>query len=203
MSSHAKSIGIFGGTFNPPHVAHVAAAEAFSKCIDPDILMIMPDFIPPHKSFAGTVTPDQRLDMCKLAFSHIKNVVISDMEIARGGKSYTANTLTELSCTGCDLYFLCGTDMFLTLDNWYSPETIFRLATICYVRRETDRSLDEEIRRCTALYEQKYNARIISVDMDTVQLSSTEVRDALSSHGKVETIPDSVMKYIEEKGLYK
>ena len=203
MSSYAKSIGIFGGTFNPPHIAHVAAAEAFSRCVDPDILMIMPDFIPPHKSFAGTVTPSQRLDMCKLAFSHIKNVVVSDLEIARGGKSYTANTLTELSATGCDLYFLCGTDMFLTLDSWYSPETIFRLATICYVRRETDRSLDEEIGRCTVLYEQKYNARIIPVDMDTVQLSSTEVRDALLSRGKIETIPDSVMKYIEEKGLYK
>ena len=78
-----KRIGIFGGTFNPPHIAHVAAAEAFSRCIDPDILMIIPDFIPPHKSFAGTVTPAQRLDMCKLAFSHIKNAVISDLEISR------------------------------------------------------------------------------------------------------------------------
>ena len=204
MSSRARSIGIFGGTFNPPHVAHVAAAEAFSRRIDPDILMIMPDFIPPHKSFAGTVTPNQRLEMCKLAFSHIKNVEISDMEIARGGKSYTANTLTELSYTGCDLYFLCGTDMFLTLDSWYSPETIFRLATICYVRREADAALDAEIQRCTALYEQKYNAKIIPVDMDTVQLSSTEVRAALSSLGKTDTIPTSVMKYIEEEeGLYK
>ena len=104
MSARSKSIGIFGGTFNPPHVAHVAAAEAFSRRIDPDTLMIIPDFLPPHKTFAGTVTPEQRLDMCRLAFSHIKNVQISDMEIARGGKSYTANTLTELSKTGDELY---------------------------------------------------------------------------------------------------
>ncbi len=202
MSSYTKSIGVFGGTFNPPHVAHVAAAEAFSRRIDPDTLMIIPDFIPPHKSFAGIVTPNQRLDMCKLAFSHIKNVVISDMEIARGGKSYTANTLTELSSTGCDLYFLCGTDMFLTLDSWYSPETIFRLATICYVRREADSRLDEEIEKCRALYEEKYSARIIPIDMDTVVLSSTEVRASLSSFGESDAIPAPVMEYIKQEGLY-
>lgn len=203
MSSHTKSIAVFGGTFNPPHVAHVAAAEAFSRRIDPDTLMIIPDFIPPHKSFAGTVTPSQRLDMCRLAFSHIKNVVVSDMEIARGGKSYTANTLTELSRSGCDLYFLCGTDMFLTLDSWYSPETIFKLATICYVRRETDCKLDAEVEKCRALYEKKYGARIIAIDMDTVVLSSTEVRASLSSYGESNAIPERVMEYIRQEGLYK
>ena len=203
MSAQAKRIGIFGGTFNPPHIAHVAAAEAFSGRIDPDILMIIPDFIPPHKTFAGTVTPSQRLDMCKLAFSHIKNVQVSDLEIARGGKSYTANTLTELSAPDRELYFLCGTDMFLTLDRWYSPETIFKLATICYVRREADASLEKEIARCIKLYKEKYNARIIPVDMNTVTLSSTEVRETLSAAGKTDSIPLSVMEYIEREGLYK
>ena len=203
MSAQAKRIGIFGGTFNPPHIAHVAAAEAFSGRIDPDIRMIIPDFIPPHTTFAGTVTPSQRLDMCKLAFSHIKNVQVSDLEIARGGKSYTANTLTELSAPDRELYFLCGTDMFLTLDRWYSPETIFKLATICYVRREADESLNGEIKRCTALYEEKYGARIIAIDMDTVELSSTEVREALSSSGSCDAIPESVMQYIKQEGLYK
>ena len=198
-----KRIGIFGGTFNPPHIAHVAAAEAFSRCIDPDILMIIPDFIPPHKSFAGTVTPAQRLDMCKLAFSHIKNAVISDLEISRGGKSYTANTRTELSGDDRDLYFLCGTDMFLTLDSWYSPSTIFDLATICYVRRENDAVLAAEITRCTELYKQKYGARIIPVDMDTLELSSTDVRDALSSGGESTAIPSPVLDYIKQEGLYK
>ena len=203
MSAQAKRIGIFGGTFNPPHIAHVAAAEALSGRIDPDILMIIPDFIPPHKTFAGTVTPSQRLDMCKLAFSHIKNVQVSDLEIARGGKSYTANTLTELSAPDRELYFLCGTDMFLTLDRWYSPETIFKLATICYVRREADASLEKEIARCIELYKEKYNARIIPVDMNIVMLSSTEVRETLSAAGKTDSIPLSVMEYIEREGLYK
>lgn len=202
MSSRTKSIGVFGGTFNPPHIAHVAAAEAFSKRIDPDVLMIIPDFIPPHKSFAGTVTPEQRLDMCRLAFSHIKNVLVSDLEIARGGKSYTANTLTELSADGTELYFLCGTDMFLTLDSWYSPSTIFALATICYVRRESDRELDEKIKRCTELYEKKYAAKIIPIEMDTVELSSTEVRAALSGVGNTDAVPKSVMDYIKREGLY-
>ena len=97
--------------------------------------MIIPDCLPPHKEYSGSVTEEQRLEMCKLAFGHIENVTISDMEIKRGGRSYTSVTLEELTSPDRELYFLCGTDMFLTLESWYRPEVIFDLATICYIRR--------------------------------------------------------------------
>ena len=89
-------VGIFGGTFNPPHCGHVAAAESFYRTIKPDEIMIIPDCLPPHKEYSGTVTEEQRLEMCKLAFGHIENVTISDMEIKRGGRNTQNNYMRKV-----------------------------------------------------------------------------------------------------------
>ena len=84
--SVTNKVAIYGGTFNPPHIGHIKAAESMSRIIQPDTFLIIPDFLPPHKSFDGMVSADDRLNMCKLAFSHIDNVDVSDIEIKRGGK---------------------------------------------------------------------------------------------------------------------
>ena len=110
-----RRVGIYGGTFNPPHNGHVGAAEAFCRGALLDELIIMPDFLPPHKEIDKAVSADERLKMCELAFSHIEKARVSDMEIRRGGRSYTSVTLEELSSPDVDLYFLCGTDMILTI----------------------------------------------------------------------------------------
>ena len=197
-------IAVYGGTFNPPHIAHVRAAESFYFAIKPDVLMIIPDFLPPHKEFQGTVSASQRLDMCRLAFGHIENTVVSDIEIKREGKSYTAVTLTELSKEAEELYFLCGTDMFLTLDSWYHPEIIFEKAVICYVRRESDEKNDTLIAEKTKKYLSDFGARIIPIDLAVTELSSCEVRRLLKDSGDFSgLIPDSVLEYINEKGLYR
>ena len=200
-----KKIGIYGGTFSPPHVGHVGAAESFSKAIDPDELLIMPDFLPPHKQIDGEATPEERLKMCALAFGHIKNVRISDMEIKRGGRSYTSVTLEELSSEDSELYFLCGTDMFVTLEEWYRTELIFKLATICYVRRETDAVFDSLTKRLETEYKQKYGARIIRIDADVKEVSSSELRAMLSNGDKraEALLSESVSGFICERGLYK
>ena len=197
-------VGIFGGTFNPPHSGHVAAAESFYKTVKPDVLMIIPDCLPPHKEYSGSVTEEQRLEMCKLAFGHIENVTISDMEIKRGGRSYTSVTLEELTSPDRELYFLCGTDMFLTLESWYRPEVIFDLATICYIRRETDKENDARIKVATQSYIKQYGASIVSVSTDVIELSSSELRQKLESRESCsEYLPTAVEKYIVEKGIYK
>ena len=90
--------------------------------------------------------------MCELAFSHISCAEISDIEIRRGGKSYTYLTLEQLKDDKTELYMLCGTDMFLTLDEWKNPEKIFALATVCYIRRETDSDLSAKIEQRIAFY---------------------------------------------------
>ena len=203
MIKSRSKIGIFGGTFNPPHIAHVSAAKAFLSSVSLDKLLIIPDFLPPHKEYVGTVSAEDRLNMCSLAFSGLDSVEISDMEIKRGGKSFTADTLTELSCEDAELYFLCGTDMFLTMDSWYHPETIFSLATICYIRRESDKENGDLLLSKKEYYEKQYSAKIIFIDAPVIELSSTITRDAILKSTADNLLPKSVLEYINERGLYR
>ena len=198
-----KKIGIYGGTFSPPHIGHVRAAEHFASHLSLDELIIMPDFLPPHKQIDGEVETFDRLQMCRLAFSHIDKVNISDFEINRGGKSYTVLTLEAFCAEDRELYFLCGTDMFLTLEGWYSFEKIFKLATVCYVRRENDSQIERKIEELTNRYESKYDARIIPIPVSVTEISSSKLRQLLKLGDNAKSyLTDSVYKYIQEKGLY-
>ena len=199
-----RRLGIFGGTFSPPHVGHVLAAEAFSDQMRLDSLLIVPTRTPPHKTVDGTVTAEERLEMCKRAFSRIEKATISDIEIRRGGKSYTYLTLEELTEDGTELFFLCGTDMILTLGEWKNPERIFELATVCYVRREDDEALNAEIAEKVAAYERDYGARIVAIRHTPLELSSTEIRAALAeSKDACGLVDASTLAYIRERGLYR
>lgn len=199
-----KKIGIFGGTFSPPHIGHISAAKGFISAVSLDELIIMPDFLPPHKTFDGEASTEERIEMCRLAFGNIPGVTVSDFEIKRGGKSYTAVTLEELSSPDKELYFLCGTDMFLTLSSWYKPEIIFKNAIICYVRRETDSDNSILIKKASEDYIAKYNARIIPIPSDINEISSSEIRKLIKSGDNLEQyLTSEVAKYIFDKGIYK
>lgn len=197
-----ERVAVFGGTFNPPHMGHVRAAEALSREIAPDKFLVVPSFIPPHKSVYESVTPEDRLNMSRLAFSHIERVEISDIEIRRGGTSYTALTLEELSKDGRELYFLCGTDMFLTMSSWFMPEKIFSLATICYVRREDDKETEILLEQKKREYEQKFAARIIEIKCRPLVVSSTEMRAASDNLNNEAFLSKAVCEYIKTRGLY-
>ena len=138
-------VGIYGGTFAPVHNGHVAAAKAFMEQMKLDYLFIIPTCMPPHKQIDFSDDPIFRLRMCELAFQDIDGVVISDTEIKRGGKSYTYDTLTELTRPNTRLFLMCGTDMVLTFDTWYKFEEIFKLCYPVYVRRENDPILTKRI----------------------------------------------------------
>lgn len=203
--SSLKKLGIYGGTFSPPHFGHVGAAEAFASAVSLDKLLIIPDFLPPHKQIDGEVDATERMEMCRLAFSHISVAEVSDIEIKRGGKSYTALTLAELASDENELYFLCGTDMFLTLGEWYMPEKIFELATICYVRRENDEKAECEIKILTEEYINKFGARIIPISASVREISSSELRAAIKDGNDELTglLPREVLEYVENRGLYR
>lgn len=197
-------IGIYGGTFSPPHIGHIRAAESFYREISPDKLYIIPTFIPPHKEYSEQVGAADRLCMCELAFKHIPNVYISDIEIKRQGKSYTYLTLEELKNDENELYFLVGTDMLLTLDSWRFPEKIFNLATICFVRREVDKDKDAEIDEKIKLYREKYAARIIRICNDAIEISSTDLREKIKLQENLkEYISSEILEYITLGGLYR
>ncbi len=197
-------LGIYGGTFSPPHNGHVNAARRFAEAMKLDKLLIIPTFIPPHKEFREEASCEERLEMCRLAFGDIPIAEISDVEIRRGGKSYTYQTLEELSRSGDELYFLIGTDMLLTFDRWKNPERILELCRLCFVRRESDEALDSQIEEKLSEYRERYGVEPIKIDHIVTEISSSEIRELLSGDfGEIHAIPKSVLNYIKKRGLYK
>ena len=196
-------IGIFGGTFSPPHKGHLAAARAFMEQMWLDILYVIPTGLPPHKEADSLVSAQHRLEMCRLAFSEMDGVCVSDMEIQRGGRSYTVETLRELSGEDRRLFLLCGTDMMLTLDQWREPEEIFRLCYPVYIRREEDASLNPLIIKKIAEYNEKYGKVVRRIVTDPIELSSSEIRRRLERGDRVsDLLSPSVEKYISDNHLY-
>lgn len=197
-------VGIYGGTFSPVHQGHVAAAKAFMEQMWLDVLYIIPTGVTPHKEMKGDATPADRLEMCRLAFKGMEGVIVSDLEMRREGKSYTVDTLRELSRPDDRLFLLLGTDMMLTLDRWREPEEIFRLCYPVYIRRESDQSLDGRIVEKIKEYNAKFGKVVRRIVTPPIELSSSTVRSVISQGRSPEgLVPDAVAKYIRERGLYR
>ena len=141
--------------------------------------------------------------MCELAFADVEGVIVSDMEIRREGKSFTVDTLSALFGEDRRLFLLLGTDMMLTLGSWRAPERIFELCYPVYIRRESDKALDEEIVQKIALYNQQYGKVVRRIVADPIEVSSTEIRNRVRSGQSIDgLVPDRVAAYIKENGLY-
>ena len=196
-------IGIYGGTFSPPHNGHIAAAKAFIEQMWLDFLYVIPTATPPHKEMDVPVDAAHRLEMCRLAFSNVEGIYVSDMEMRRGGRSYTVDTLRELTGPDRRLFLLCGTDMMLTLDEWREPEEIFKLSYPVYIRREKDALLDKMIVQKIADYNEKYGKVVRRIVTEPIELSSNLVRERLKNGEDISNlIPASVEKYIRDNYLY-
>ena len=196
-------VGLFGGTFAPVHNGHVIAAKAFMEQMKLDYLYIIPACLPPHKQISPSDDPKHRLRMCELAFADVDGVVVSDLEIARGGKSYTYDTLKELSRPDTRLFFMCGTDMVLSFDTWYRFEDIFKLCYPVYVRRENDPIITNRIVSKITEYYQKYGVMFRKILTEPIEISSTAVRKAVFEGRDISSfVPPLVESYIKTHGLY-
>ena len=195
--------GLFGGTFAPPHLGHIHAVETILQYAGLDKILVMPTAVPPHKAKAKGDTPELRLAMCRAAFEPLDGVTVSDFEIRKGGVSYTVQTLEHFAETEPEreIHLICGTDMFLTLDKWFRAEDIFRLAKIiCIPRDRTDLALLEEKRK---VYEETHRASAVILDVEPIDMSSTEVRRRIESGEDLTGfLPDAVSQIIEREKLY-
>ncbi len=200
-------IGIFGGTFDPPHIGHISACKAFLERVELDILYIIPVYMPPHKNIHSGTCESDRLEMSRRAFSPLSGkIFVSDLEIRRGGRSYTADTIKQIKSENenAEIFFLCGTDMILTMDCWYKPEYIFANATIVYARRESEAEITEKIAQKCELYKEKFGAEVIYIENNAIEASSTEIRKAIIENDEDSgLLSRSVFDYIKEKELYK
>jgi len=199
-------LAIYGGTFAPVHNGHVIAAKAFFEAVNPDKLLIIPTLIPPHKQITFHDEPLDRLEMLKLAFQDeplfSKKIFISDYELNSPPPSYTVNTLRHFQKDDQRITFLVGTDMFLTLDEWKEPEEIFKLCRIALMKRESEISdISAYIDKKLLIYRNKYNADIIVVNHQPVEISSSDIRNGDDKIRK-KYLPKSVYNYIKERGIY-
>lgn len=189
-------IGVFGGTFNPPHNGHVRLAKAAADELKLDKLLVIPSCIPPHKIAAKLADGQERLEMCRLAFGCDPRFEVSPMELERGSRSYTVETLRELKALYPDskLYFIVGSDMLESFDKWYLWQEILSLSVLCAASREEGYSPD--LSRFGKLAE-----RIKIITLDPLEVSSTQIRN---SAGEVspELLDPKVAAYIREHGLY-
>ena len=199
-------IGIYGGTFNPIHMGHVTAARAAMEQLALDKLLLVPASVPPHKVLPeGSASADQRLEMTTLATAEIsRKAEVLDIELKRTGKSYTCDTLQELRdrYPEDELWLLMGSDMFLSLHTWYKPDVILSLANIgAFSRLESNE--DETFRRQKRFLEETYGARVETVrNDDVIEVSSTDIREALANGAGKEYLPEAVCGYILRQGLY-
>ncbi len=195
-------VAMFGGSFNPIHKGHTETAAAFVKKLKLDKLLFIPSAQPVHKSGEEYVSTRHRLNMCKLAAHGVKKAEVSDIEITRGGASYTVDTLAQLRdmYPDSELFLITGADMFMTMLEWKNPQEIFRLARVCTAPRG-------EYSLCVLKEQEKklndMGARTYILDADKIDVSSSKVRELVYSDEDIsELVDESVEKYIYANYLF-
>lgn len=199
------NIGIYGGTFNPIHLGHTHVVGEFARQLSLSRVLLVPTLSPPHKEPADLAAASARLAMCSLAAEEMQNteIVVSDMEIRRAGKSYTADTVLQLRKTypGDTLHLLMGEDMFLTLQDWWRPELIFQNCIICAAPRSAAGT--DGLLRHAKLLQKRFGGKAAVVPIPHLDISSTEIRRRVQSGKDISgLVPKAVAEYILQNGIY-
>ena len=215
-----QRIGILGGTFNPIHIGHLAAAEEVRDRLRLDQVLFIPAFIPPHKD-EELLTAVQRLEMVRLGIAGNPNFRVSDIEVRRGGRSFTIDTIGELrsSRPGAELYFITGLDSFLDIRTWKDWEQLLSLCAFVVLSREGFRFSDLARMPLLAGAEKELAAldagmmdrasltsggcRMFFERIPAYEISSTDIRSRVRQGRTVKyLLPEPVERYIIENKLY-
>lgn len=198
-----ERIGIYGGTFNPPHLGHIRAAEFAISALQLDKLLLIPDHVAPHKQMPGnTASPQQRFEMLCLASRHLPRCEVSDLELRREGPSYTWQTMLQLRriYPEAELVLLMGTDMFLSFLNWREPQTILSCASLAVLYRGTPGERQQIDTQKQLLAQQGH--RVYLLENPVVDISSTQLRRMLAFDCAGDFLPTGVENYIRANALY-
>ena len=197
-----ERIGIYGGTYSPPHIGHLKAAEYAIEALGLDRLLLIPTGVSPHKAMSAGATSADRLEMLRLSAAGMEKAQVSDLEIRRQGSSYTVDTLRAIreENPGAELVLLMGTDMFVSFLNWREPESILSLATLavfCRGERGERERIEAQKENLEAM-----GAKIRLVENPVNAISSTDLRRMLVFGCADPFLMPGVGDYIREKGLY-
>lgn len=199
-----ERIGIYGGTFNPPHIGHIQAAKQAVSLLGLSKLLLVPAYAPPHKSAlpSNSPTPRQRLEMLRIAAADSPKIEVSDLELTREGISYSFETVAQLRRVypEAELVLFVGTDMFLSFDTWKNPEEILKNAAIgVFYRGEKGERSDIQEKKAEL---EARGARVYLVQNDVIPISSTQMRRLLAFRCAGEFLPEGVLDYVREHRLY-
>jgi nicotinate-nucleotide adenylyltransferase len=208
-------LGIFGGTFDPPHVGHLLAASDAIEHLTLDRLVFVPASVQPLKAGRETASAGHRLAMVRLMVGADARLQSDSVEVDREGLSYTVDTLREFArrFPSADRYFLVGADVLASFAQWRDPQTVLDLATLAVLTRRADSDSDA-ISEATQLEQQRMSARGSLLDglaqrstfvpTRRVDISSTEIRDRVRSGRSIHGfVTDAVGEYISAHGLYR
>ena len=197
-----ERIGIYGGTYSPPHIGHIRAAQFAIDALKLSRLLLIPTGVSPHKEMSAGATSADRLQMLRLSAAGIEKAQVADIEIRREGHSYTVDTLRQLKGENPDseLVLLMGTDMFLSFLSWREPETIAALATLavfCRGAKGEKAKLQTQKQALEAM-----GAKVELVENPVNAISSTDLRRMLIFGCADPFLMPGVGDYIREHGLY-
>ena len=196
-----EKIGIFGGSFNPPHIGHIQAAQYALEALGLDRLLLVPSGRTPQKAVpVGTATGQQRLQM--LAIAAKPKMEVCSLEVDRGGESYTWETVREIQAQypGAELTLLLGTDMFLKFQSWKDADKIAAAVSLAALRRG-DKGEDKALESCAqTLREQGVCVRLL--ENPVVPISSTQLRRLLAFEGGGSFLPEGLADYVRREKLY-
>ena len=195
-------IGIFGGTFNPIHKGHVHMARAFYRELGLDRLLVIPTHVPVHKMAGNLISGEERMQLCRLAVRADLNCEVSGIEVESEEKSYTYTTVKKLRALypTAEFFLIMGSDMFLSFHTWYHYRDILQQVTLCAAARK-----DKEQNNLAACARQltEEGGRCIVLDLDVIEISSTQLREKIRRGEDVSGYLDpEVERYIREKRLY-
>ena len=196
-------IGIYGGTFNPPHVGHIRAAKCAVDALALDKLLMIPSCISPHKTIPEhSPSPAQRLEMLQLAIGEDAKIQVSDLELSRGGTSYTFETVAQVRALypQAELFLFMGTDMFLSFRSWREPAKILEDTAIAVFYRGEKQEKEEIAREKGTL--EALGATVHLVENPVTEISSTDLRRLLVFGCAEDFLPAGVDTYIRENCLY-
>jgi nicotinate-nucleotide adenylyltransferase len=190
-------IGIYGGTFNPPHIGHLITAEAVKQATRLDSIMFIPSYISPHKNEGEEHLALHRFEMMKLAVQNNPSFEVLDFEISKNEISYTITTLEYLAALHPDNTFsvIVGMDNYMTFHLWKEPKRILQMASLIVMNRpQYPRKVNEVVGTVNTLF----------VDVPNIDLSSSEIRQKVKEGKSIKyLVPDSVENYIRQHHLYK
>ena len=192
-----RRIGLFGGTFDPPHLGHLALAEIAREQLGLERVIFVPSGTPPHKRGRAIAPARHRLAMTRLAARGNDGFEVSAVETRRRGASYTIDTLTAVADAerGARLYLVIGEDSLRDFPTWHDPRAIAALATLAVAPR---------LLAAGPPLARRVRARTVRLEAPRLEISSSTVRERLRRRRTVRyLVPERVLAYIERHGLYR